>query len=81
MFLLCAADKAAAAAAAKKAKEDGVYFVLPFGFIIEIMVVITAVNYIFYCDYLLLIYYYCQGVILYDCIHILLLLYVKFHDI
>jgi len=44
MFLLYAADKAAAAAAAKKAKEDGLYLVRPFGFIIEIMVIITAVN-------------------------------------
>jgi hypothetical protein len=56
IFHLYAADKAAAtAAAAKQAQEDGLYFVLPLRFIIKIMVVINAVKYILYYDYLLLI--------------------------
>jgi hypothetical protein len=56
MFHLYTADKAAAAAAAaKQAQEDGLYFVLSFRFIIKIMVVINAVKYILYYDYLLLI--------------------------
>jgi hypothetical protein len=82
MLLLYTAE-AAAAAAAKKALEDGVCFVPPFGFVIKIMVVTTAAN-IYSIMITCYSYSYCQSVILYYCINHLIIYFCylyKFHYI